>query len=175
MKTSLLILMAASIMTSILGAEPLNQGDKTPESIPALAQDGTQFDLGKEMQQGVTFVFFYPKALTGGCTKQACSVRDIHAELAEMGVKVYGVSLDNEELQTKFKETHNLPYTLIADKESKSVVKAFGVPHMGVAKRQAFLVKDGEVIWADHKASTGKQAEDLMAALEEAGIAKSDA
>ena len=61
-----------------------------------------------------------------------------------------------------FKEKYRLPFTLIADHDKK-VVEAFGVPTtLGFAKRQAFLVKDGRIVWADYSASTKQQAEDVL-------------
>ena len=84
-----------------------------------------------------------------------------------MGVKVFGVSFDKVEAQKKFAENQELPFDLLADVEGK-VVKAFGVPHRGkFASRQAYLFKDGKLVWKDEKASTGEQADDLLKALEE--------
>jgi peroxiredoxin Q/BCP len=69
-------------------------------------------------------------------------------------VAVIGVSTDKPEAQAKFKAKYNLPFTLLADHDQK-VVKAFGVPTtMGFAKRSAFLIKDGKIVWADYSAST---------------------
>ena len=60
-----------------------------------------------------------------------------------------------------------LPFNLLADK-SKKVVAAFGVPAtLGFAKRQAYLFKDGKLVWRDLKASTEKQAADVLAVLNE--------
>lgn len=72
-----------------------------------------------------TLVWFYPKALTGGCTKQGCSLRDANAELKKHGVAVVGVSNDTVEKQKEFKEKNNFPFPLLADTD-KTVVKAFG-------------------------------------------------
>ena len=123
-------------------------------------------DLAAEAKEGWTLVYFYPKADTPGCTKQACSLRDSYTQLTEKGVKVYGVSTDSVEDQKKFADKFQLPFDLLADK-SKKVVSAFGVPaKMGFAKRQAFLFKDGELVWRDLKASTSKQAADVLAEIE---------
>ena len=75
---------------------------------------------------------------------------------------VIGVSIDSVEDQKAFKEKYRLPFPLIADLDKK-VVKAFGVPAlMGFAKRQAFLIKGGQIIWADYSASTSDQAADVL-------------
>jgi peroxiredoxin Q/BCP len=146
-------------------ATPLEIGAQAP-NIQAIDQDGATVSLGDLYQKGRVLVFFYPKASTPGCTAQACSLRDEFAVLKEKGVEVLGVSTDSVAAQKNFKEKHNLPFSLIAD-EDAAVVKAFGVPTRGnFASRQAFLVQDGKIVWRDLSASTSKQAQDVMAALE---------
>ena len=114
-------------------------------------------------------VYFYPKADTPGCTKQACSLRDAFADLSKDGVQVLGVSFDKPDAQKAFKDKFTLPYDLIADPEGK-IVAAFKVEKMAkgllsLAKRSCFLIKDGKVIWQDYAASTDKQAEDIKRVL----------
>ena len=161
---ALLVLSAMSFFSSLF-AEPLKVGDTAP-AVTAVTDEGTTLNLGDVYPKGYTLVYFYPKANTSGCTAQACSLRDHFAELTEHGVTVIGVSTDGVPAQKKFRDDHNLPFTLLADTE-KTVVNAFGVPAVaGFAARQAFLVnKEGKIVWADQKASTKKQAEDVMNAL----------
>ena len=121
--------------------------------------------------KGLTLVYFYPKASTPGCTAQACSLRDAYEDLTKAGVKVVGVSTDTVESQKKFADKQKLPFTLLADPKG-DVVKAFGVktiPLIGFASRQAFLIKDGMVVWRDEKASTAEQAADVLKVLGELG------
>jgi peroxiredoxin Q/BCP len=107
-------------------------------------------------------VYFYPAASTPGCTKQACSLRDSYEALTEKNVRIFGVSADREAGQKAFKEKYKLPFELLADEDAK-VIDAFGVPKtLGFAKRQAFLFKDGKLVWSDLSASTEKQAEDVL-------------
>ncbi len=95
-----------------------------------------------------------------------CSLRDANEGLQKKGVKIFGVSFDTVEAQKTFAEAQKLPYDLIADPEGK-VVAAFGVPHRGkFASRQAYLFKDGKLVWRDLKASTDQQGEDVLKALE---------
>lgn len=112
-------------------------------------------------------VYFYPKADTPGCTKQGCSLRDGHADLTKKGVKVIGVSADTVDAQKKFSDKFTFPFTLIADKEGK-VIDAFKVVKKpnGMASREAFIIKDGKVIWHDPQASTDKQSEDVLKVIE---------
>ena len=113
-------------------------------------------------------VYFYPKADTPGCTKQGCSLRDSHDELTKLGVKVVGVSTDTVAEEKAFSDKFHFPFTLIADKEAK-VVEAFKVEKnpKGMASRQAFLIKEGKIVWHDPKAATDKQAEEALAVLKE--------
>ena len=80
----------------------------------------TQTDLGEDVKlsdyQGQTVVlYFYPKADTPGCTKQACAYRDNYDAFAERGVPVLGISHDTVEEQATFKQKFALPFTLLAD------------------------------------------------------------
>jgi peroxiredoxin Q/BCP len=164
--TTLLFSMAIFGLLSSADAEPLAVGAKAPE-VTGITQTGEKINLGDAYKKGLTLVYFYPKADTPGCTAQACSLRDSYAPLQDKGIQIFGVSHDSPESQTKFKAKYNLPFTLIADEE-KTVIHAFGVPTtLGFASRQAFLIKDGVVVWRDLKASTAKQAEDVLKALSE--------
>ncbi len=71
-------------------------------------------------------VYFYPKDDTPGCTKQACAIRDAWDAFEAAGLKVIGISKDNERSHHKFKEKYALPFPLIADTELE-LAKAFGV------------------------------------------------
>ena len=145
-----------------LGAEPLKVGDSAPV-ISAKADDGSTINLGDVYKQNnYTLVWFYPKALTGGCTKQGCSLRDAGAELTKKGVAVIGVSTDPVEKQKEFKDVNHFPYPLLADTD-KAVIKAFGQSGTGpMAAREAYLVdKNGKVVYHDEK-QTEKQAENVL-------------
>ena len=117
-------------------ADELVEGAKLP-TVTVNDQDGQAVELATAGGQGWTLVYFYPKADTPGCTKQACSIRDSYASLTGKGIRVFGVSTDDEAAQKAFHEKYKLPFTLLADKDKK-VLAAFGVPStMGFAKRQA--------------------------------------
>ncbi|MFM7209234.1 MAG: redoxin domain-containing protein, partial [Verrucomicrobiota bacterium] len=75
------------------GAEKLAVGAALP-AVTVNDQDGKSVDLAAEGSSGYLLVYFYPKAKTGGCTKQGCSLRDSWADLQKAGVKVLGVSTD---------------------------------------------------------------------------------
>lgn len=167
---TVIVLLTTMLFFAQASGEPIKVGDAAP-TVTATTHEGKSLSLGEVYKKGYTLVYFYPKADTPGCTKQGCSLRDAYEELEQKGVTVIGVSTDDPESQKKFREKYHLPFTLIADKD-QTVIKAFGVPTREVpamgtfASRQAYLIdRNGKVVWADHKASTDKQAEDVLNAL----------
>lgn len=159
-----LTLLLVSFGLSSAQADPLEVGMDAPK-LTVKDQNGEEVDLGQELGEGTSLVYFYPKADTPGCTKQACNLRDEFEAVKEAGIKVFGVSADTAEDQKKFEEKFALPFTLLADKEGE-VIKAFGVPTRGpgLASRQSFLVRDGKIIWRDLEATPATQAQDAIAA-----------
>ena len=140
---------------------PLEIGDTIPKA-QATLDSGEVVDLADNASSGYALIYFYPKANTPGCTKQACSLRDAYEVLLEEKVSIYGVSKDSIRSQRSFKEKYSIPFPLVADTESE-VINAFGVPKkLGFASRQAFLFQDGILVWRDLAASTSKQAEDVL-------------
>ncbi len=153
--------MTFSFYSNFLGAEALHLGAAAPQ-VQSIDHEGKPVDLGKVLSEGTALVFFYPKAMTPGCTKQACSLRDGWDVLASRDVAVYGVSSDSAATQAEFRNKFSLPFTLIAD-DKGDIAKAFG---KGRWSRQAYLFQDGVLVWRDLSASTGKQFEDVLAALD---------
>lgn len=146
------------------GAEKLAVGAPLP-AVTSKDQDGKVVELAREGEKGYLLVYFYPKASTPGCTKQGCSLRDGWSALQKQGVRVYGVSTDDEESQKKFRDAQKFPFPLLADADKK-VTEAFGVKNaVGMASRSAFLFKDGKCVWVDPKASTTDQADQVLAFL----------
>lgn len=152
-------------MFSLASANPVNVGDAAPVA-SAADHSGTVLDLGSVYaKHKYTLVYFYPKADTPGCTAQGCALRDSYEKLTEKGVAVIGVSTDSVASQAAFRAKYSLPFTLLADTE-KAVLKAFGVGSLfGFSSRQAYLIKEGKVVYADHKGSTKQQADDILGFL----------
>lgn len=71
-------------------------------------------------------IYFYPKDNTPGCTAEACSLRDGHAALRELGYEIIGISKDSAASHGKFAAKHSLPFTLLSDPEGE-VNASFGV------------------------------------------------
>ena len=137
----------------------LQVGDAAPD-FTLTDQDGQAVSLKSFRGQNVV-IFFYPKALTPGCTTQACELRDAAPGLAGQNTAVFGISPDKPELQKKFDAKHGLGYPLLADTDH-SVAEAFGVwgekinygkRYMGII-RSAFVVDAaGKIAAAFYKVS----------------------
>ncbi|MDC9595558.1 thioredoxin-dependent thiol peroxidase [Xenorhabdus anantnagensis] len=103
---------------------PLKAGDKAPQfSLPD--QDGETINLSDFKGQRV-LVYFYPKAMTPGCTVQACNLRDTMEELKRVNVEVLGISTDAPEKLSRFVEKEMLNFTLLSD-VNHQVAEQFGV------------------------------------------------
>lgn len=166
MKNLLLATLMMNLFSLIAHADPLTVGSPAP-LVTAPDQDGNPVVFGDVYSKGITLVYFYPKAATPGCTKEACSLRDSYAGLADKGIQILGVSRDKPEAQKAFRDAQHLPFPLIADTDGK-VVESFHVPMIpvvGVPMRQSFLIKDGKIAWLSLNAQTSGAAEEVSKAL----------
>jgi|SRR5690606_4340116 len=89
-------------------------------------QDEQQVKLSQLLKTNRVLVYFYPKAMTPGCTVQACGLRDTKQQLQDKGVTIVGISTDSPARLKKFAERDNLNFTLLADEDHK-VAESFGV------------------------------------------------
>ena len=101
----------------------LKIGDRMPD-FEVMDQDGNKVS-SKDLIGKKTIIYFYPKDNTSGCTDEACNIRDNHEALIARGYNVVGVSKDSVNSHKKFKERHNLPFTLLSD-TSTEMLQAFG-------------------------------------------------
>lgn len=103
-------------------------------------QAGKEFNLASR-KGAWTVLYFYPKAETPGCTKQACAFRDSMSEIRKLGADVYGVSVDTVEDQAKFHSNHRLSFDLLAD-ASGQVTALYGakMPLVNMARRWTFII-----------------------------------
>ncbi len=112
-------------------------------------QDGDPLSLARVLENGPVVLFFYPAAMTAGCTKESCHFRDLKAEFDQLGVQRVGISMDKVDKQKQFSDTHGFDYPLLSD-EDGSVAEAFGVKRsIGIlrTKRQTFVIdKDSTVL-----------------------------
>ena len=104
--------------------QPLSAGTLAPD-FSLSDQDGNPVRLS-DLRGKKVLIYFYPKAMTPGCTTQACGLRDVNSELAARGVVVLGISPDPAKRLKKFEERDSLNFRLLAD-EDHAVADAFGV------------------------------------------------
>jgi thioredoxin-dependent peroxiredoxin len=101
----------------------LAPGDPAPDfTLPSA--DGTEVSLSSYRGQRV-IVYFYPAAMTPGCTKQACDFRDSLSSLAAAGIAVLGISPDQPAKLAKFRDAEGLTFPLLSD-PSRAVLEAYG-------------------------------------------------
>jgi peroxiredoxin Q/BCP len=149
----------------------LKEGDPAPDFT-------VQDDSGKSFQlsslKGTEVVlYFYPKADTPGCTKEACEFRDTLSEFKKRSAVVIGVSPDKPSAQAKFKSKYELSFPLLAD-ENHEVAEAYGVwkeknmygkKYMGVERTTFIIGKDGAIRMIFEKVKLEGHAEQVLAAL----------
>jgi thioredoxin-dependent peroxiredoxin len=100
-------------------------GDTAPDfELPD--ETGTDRRLSELLAGGPVVLFFYPAAMTPGCTKESCHFRDLAGEFAEVGAQRVGISADAVERQQEFAARHSLGYPLLSDSD-RTVAAAFGV------------------------------------------------
>lgn len=126
MKQALIFLVVVLVFTANGFSQELNVGDKAPK-FKTLADDGSTWDVSKYVGDKFIVVYFYPAAMTGGCTKQACAYRDFKSQIDGANAVVVGVSGDNVEGLKLFKKAHDLNFALLSD-ESGEIATKFGVP-----------------------------------------------
>ncbi|NQZ00718.1 MAG: peroxiredoxin [Bdellovibrionales bacterium] len=131
-------------------------GSMLPEgNFKVTGADKADLNLPADLKGGWSLIYFYPKDDTPGCTKQACGYRDQIADFDQIGLKVYGVSLDDEASHTAFQDKFSLNFPLIVDSE-KVLSEALGVygeqtwndqTFMGLSRDSFLIDPDGKVAY----------------------------
>jgi peroxiredoxin Q/BCP len=135
---------------------PLTEGHPAPD-FSAETDRGETVSL-KDFAGKRIVLYFYPKDETPGCTMEACNFRDNFGQLESEGAVVLGVSLDSVQSHQKFRDKHQLPFTLLTDPEHR-IAEAYGVygqksflgkKYMGVDRATFLIGPDGklEKVWA---------------------------
>ena len=124
----------------------LKNGSKAPEF--ALAdQGGRRHTLKSLLADGPLILYFYPADFTPGCTKEACSFRDLHQEMLKARLRVVGVSPQDTDSHRQFADKHDINFPLLADPD-KAVVKAYdldGPLGFGVRRGTYLIGTDGKI------------------------------
>ena len=125
MKKIALLSLVIALSGTFMAFAPIDPGDKVSD-FSAIDENGKTWKLS-DQRSDYLVVYFYPAAFTGGCTKQACSYRDHDTEFKLLNASIVGVSGDEHENLAKFREHHNLSFTLLSDPDGK-IAGIFGVP-----------------------------------------------
>jgi peroxiredoxin Q/BCP len=116
-------------------------GGRAPEfTLPD--QDERSVSLSNLLRGGPLILYFYPADFTPGCTREACLMRDLHAEIGQAGLSVAGVSPQKPATHRRFRDKYQLPYTLLSDVE-KFVISMYDVRGpLGIGVRRATYLID---------------------------------
>jgi peroxiredoxin Q/BCP len=129
----------------------VKEGSKAP-TFKLKNQNGETVSLGDYQGKRVV-LYFYPKDDTSGCTKEACSFRDVFPKFGKLNAEILGVSADSVESHKKFAQKYKLPFTLLSD-ESKKMIEKYGVwkeksmygrKYMGI-ERTTFIIDENGII-----------------------------
>ena len=157
----------------------------TASLLPVIGKPAPDFTLPSSSGESVSLksfknrktvvLYFYPKADTPGCTKEACGFRDLTAEFEKVGAVILGVSNDPVDTHAKFREKFKLPFELLAD-EDAAVSKAFGVykqknlygkKYMGIERTTFIIDRTGRIAQIYPKVKVDGHVADVLAFLGE--------
>jgi peroxiredoxin Q/BCP len=119
-------------------------------------------------------IYFYPKDLTPGCTKEACAFRDDYAQLKKRGVEIVGVSADNAASHQKFAEKYSLPFTLLSDPDHDMIEKygawgeksLYGKKFMGILRMTYIIDETGKVAHIFKKVKPETHSQDVLKVID---------
>lgn len=127
----------------------MTEGDVVPDfELPD--QSGATRSLSEFLTHGPVVLFFYPAALTAGCTREACHFRDVGAEFAAAGAQRVGISRDGVARQKEFADRHAFDYPLLSDEDGR-VAELFGVARGRVLGRLTPVKRTTFVIGTDRR------------------------
>ena len=146
-----------------------------------LDQDGAKVSLKQFRGEKNVVLYFYPKAMTPGCTVQACGIRDSQKELAALDTVVLGVSPDPVARLGRFIDKQELNFTLLSDEDHAitekygawGLKKFMGREFMGVLRTTFIIGKDGRLKHVMDKVKTKSHHDDVLALIKELGLDKS--
>lgn len=137
-------------------------------------QTGEKVSL-KSLRGKNVVIYFYPKALTPGCTTQACGIRDSKAELAKLNTVVFGVSPDPQKKLQKFIDKHDLNFDLLSD-EDHAIAEKYGVwdlkkfmgrEYMGIVRTTFLIDTEGRLRHIMDTFKTANHHQQLVSILSE--------
>lgn len=162
-------------------------GEKAP-AIVAMDQDGAAWNLADHLTRKYLVIYFYPAAMTGGCTKQACSYRDFVKKGENTLFEVVGISGDPVRNLKYFQQAEQINFTLLSDPDG-AIARAFGVPvragdklikrtvegkevelpRSTTAARWTFVInRQGQVVYRNDKVKASADLDNILAFIERA-------
>jgi thioredoxin-dependent peroxiredoxin len=145
-------------MLSRKGEQMLGEGDRLP-AVTLLDDLGSTVSTTNLLGRPLV-LYFYPKDDTPGCTSEASQFRDVFDRFEQKNTRIVGVSRDSVESHQRFKRKYAIPFTLLADTESK-LYKA-----LGVNARSTFLIDEsGRIVKVWPKVNVNDHAEEVLASL----------
>jgi peroxiredoxin Q/BCP len=153
-------------------ANDLKVGDAAP-AFSLKGSDGKTYTLEQYKGKSPVVIAWFPKAFTGGCTKECKSLRENSKALHDLKVAYFTASVDTPEENKKFAESLELDYPILSDPD-KTTANDYGVinPARGFANRWTFYIdKDGIIKAIDKSVKVDKAGEDVAAKLKELGLA----
>lgn len=166
----LLLTGAAAIAEDVKVAK---EGDKAPD-FKLQGTDGKEYSLKQFAGKQAVVIAWFPKAKTGGCTKECMSLRDHGEEIRKYDVAYFTASCDTPAYNKEFADELKLDYPILSDPDKKTAT-AYGVVHEGRPNPERwtfFINKDGVIKYIDKNVKTQSHGEDVTKKLEELGIAK---
>lgn len=134
----------------------------------AITVSGTELRL-RDLRGKFVVLFFFPKAFTPGCTREAKQFRDVYPELKALGAEVIGVSTDDQKTQCEFAESLSAQYPMIADSDG-AIAREFDVfwPFIKLVRRVTFIIDPEGIVRAvlRHELNVGKHIDESVAALQ---------
>lgn len=170
MKLKCLLAALAAFAIVNINAE-VKVGDNAPD-FSLQGSDGKTYKLSEFKGKQAVVVAWYPKALTGGCTKECQSLKESGVELRKFNVAYFGASVDEPALNKEFSDKLGLDFPLLSDPR-KETAKAYGVLNeRGMANRWTFYVdKNGKIAHIDQQVKVEGYGNTVAAKLKELGIA----
>ena len=149
----------------------VKEGDSAPQ-ISLNTDSGTPFELSSLAGKNVV-LYFYPKADTPGCTKEACDFKATSEKFGKANTTIVGVSPDASAAQARFKNKFDLPFTLLADVDHKAAEdygvwtekSMYGKKYMGVERTTFVIGPDGKIKKIFPKVKVDGHAKEVLAAI----------
>lgn len=151
----------------------LKEGDKAPNF--TLKNDQEQDISLSDFKGKKVVLYFYPKDNTPGCTKEACSFRDVYDDILEAGAVVIGISKDSINSHQKFRNKNNLPFYLLSDPDN-SIIEAYGAwkekkmygkTFLGIVRSTFIIDENGIIIKVYPKVKPDSHGKEILEELKQ--------